>query len=102
MSRLMLVANGSMEQRGIIHKPVHVHLLLHRMIFLRCKIVHPILVKATLQPALHRVTTNMREWEARPGMIWACCAVAGRAGMPSIPCEWSARACHLGGGQRWA
>jgi hypothetical protein len=24
---------------------------------------------------------EMRECEARPGMIWACCAEAGRAGM---------------------
>jgi hypothetical protein len=23
--------------------------------------------------------TEMREWKARPGMIWACCAEAGRA-----------------------
>jgi hypothetical protein len=43
-------------------------------------IVHPILVKAILQPTLHRVTTKMREWEVRPGMMWACHAMAGRAG----------------------
>ncbi len=47
-------------------------------------IVHPILVKETLQPALHRVTTEMREWEARPGMMWVCHAEAGRAGMSSV------------------
>jgi hypothetical protein len=84
MAWLMLVADSGMGQRGIIHKPVRVHLPLHRMILLQCVIVHPILVKATLQPALHRVTSEMREWEARPGMMWVCCAAEGRAGMLSM------------------
>ncbi len=61
MARLMLVANGGMGQRGIIRKPVRVHLLPQRMILVECVIVHPILVKATLQPALYRVTMEMRE-----------------------------------------
>ena len=84
MAWLMLVAGGGVGQRGIIHKPVRVHLLPHRMILPQCVIVHPILVKATLQSTLHRVTTEMREWEARPGMMWECHAAAGRAGMSSM------------------
>jgi hypothetical protein len=34
-----------------------------------------------LQYALHRVTMEMREWEARPGMMWVCHAEAWRVGM---------------------
>ena len=35
-------------------------------------------VKVTVHPALHIVTTERREWDARPGMIWAAHAPAGR------------------------
>ncbi len=66
---LLLVVNGGVGQRGIIHNPLRVHLLPHIMMLPRYMIVHSILVKATLQPALHRVMTEMREWEARPGMM---------------------------------
>jgi hypothetical protein len=68
-------------QRGILHNPVQVLLLLQRITLLRYMIMHPILVKMTLQPALHKVTTVMSEWEARPGMIWVRWAEAGRAGI---------------------
>jgi hypothetical protein len=82
---LLFAVDGGVGQRGIIHNPIRVHLLWQRMTLLRYVIlVHPILVKTTLQPALHRVTMEMREWEARPGMIWACCAEAGRAGMSRV------------------
>jgi hypothetical protein len=84
MAVLMLAVDGSMGQRGIIHNPVQVQLLPQRMILPPYVIVHPILVKATLHPVLHRITTEMREWEARPGMMWACHAKAGRAGMLSV------------------
>jgi hypothetical protein len=72
---------GGVGQRGIIHNPVWVHLLPQRITLTRYMIVHPILVKTTLQPVLNRVTMEMREWEATPGMIWACHAEAGRVGM---------------------
>jgi hypothetical protein len=79
---LLFADNVGVGQRGIIHNAaVRVHLLSQRITLLRYMIVLPILVKLTLQPALHRVTTKMREWEARPGMIWACCAEVGRAGI---------------------
>jgi hypothetical protein len=84
MAGLMLVVDGGMGQRGIIHNPVRVHLLPQRMILLQYVIVHPILVKATLQPTLHRVTMEMRKWKARSGMMWACRAKVGRAGMSSL------------------
>ncbi len=84
MAGLMLAVDGGMGQRGIIHNPVRVHLLLQRMILLQYVDVHPILVKATLQPMLHRITTEIKEWQARLGMMWACCAKAGRAGMSSM------------------
>ena len=70
--------------RGIIHRPVLVHLLAHRTMRPRYEIVHPILVKAISQPALQSVTTEMREWEARLGMMWAWVAASGSAGMSNV------------------
>ncbi len=84
LARLLFADDGGVEQRGIIHNPVRVHLLPQRITLPRYVIVHPILVKMTLQPALHRVTTEIREWEARPEMIWACCADTGRAGISRV------------------
>jgi hypothetical protein len=45
MGGLILAVYGSMGQRGIIHNPVQIHLLLQRMILPWYLIVHPILVK---------------------------------------------------------
>ncbi len=61
MAKLMLVNNGGVRQRGIIHNPVRVHLLPQRMILPQYVIVHPILVKTKLQPTLHRVMMETRE-----------------------------------------
>jgi hypothetical protein len=43
--------------------------------------VHPVLVKCTVHPALHRVTTDRNECEARPGIMWEARALGGREGM---------------------
>jgi hypothetical protein len=80
----LFAVSGGVGQRGIIHNPVRVHLVPQIITLPRFMIVHPILVKTTLQPALHRVTTEIWEWEARLGMIWACCTEAGRAGMSRV------------------
>jgi hypothetical protein len=45
---------------------------------------HPILVKVMVQPALHIVTTDRREWDARPGMMWAFMAAAGSSGISRV------------------
>jgi hypothetical protein len=58
-----------MGWRGIIHNPVRIHLLPHRIVHPRYLIEHPIFVNSTLHPALHSVTTLMREREANPGMM---------------------------------
>ena len=42
------------------------------------------MVKAILQPALQSVTTKMREWDAKLGMMWARRATAGSAGMSNM------------------
>jgi hypothetical protein len=42
-------------------------------------IVYPILVKWMVHPALHKLTTDRSECEARPGMMWA--ARGGNEGM---------------------
>jgi hypothetical protein len=46
--------------------------------------VQLIFVKVTVYPTLHMVTTERREWDARPGMIWAACVLAGRSGRSSV------------------
>jgi hypothetical protein len=43
-----------------------------------------ILVKVTVHPALHMVTTKRRECDDRPGMLWAACALAGRSGRSRV------------------
>ena len=43
-----------------------------------------IFVKVTVHPALHMVTTERREWDDRPGMIWAARAPAGRSGRSRV------------------
>ena len=43
-----------------------------------------IFVKVTVHPALHMVTTERREWDARPGMIWAARAPVGRSGRSRV------------------
>jgi hypothetical protein len=63
--------------RGIIHSPVHVHLLPHRIVLPRCVIVHPIFVKWTLHLVFVNVTTETRECNASPGMMCACRSAAG-------------------------
>ena len=69
---------------GINHSPVRVHLLAHRTMRPRCKMVHSVLMNALLQPALHSVTTKMREWDAKLGMMWAWQAAGGSAGMSNV------------------
>ena len=63
---------------GIIHRPVVVHLCPQTIIFPLCLIVHPILVKMTSHPALHRLTTEISECDARCGSTCACRAFSGK------------------------
>ncbi len=69
---------------GIIHSPVLVHLLPHSIVRPLYLIVHPILLNVTSQPALQRLTTEMRECDARLGSMWACRACSGRASMSNL------------------
>jgi hypothetical protein len=81
---LVGVVGGVVALRGIIQSPVRVHLLAHSTMRLRYDMVHPVLVKAISQPALQSVTTKMREWDAKLGMMWARQAAAGSAGMSNV------------------
>jgi hypothetical protein len=45
---------------------------------------HQILVKVMVQPALHIVTTDRRECNARPGMMWAFLAATGSSGRSRV------------------
>ncbi len=86
------VVGGILICRGIIHNPVHMHLLPHRIVRSRCVIVHPIFIKRTLHPALLSLTTLKRECNAKPGMMWARSGVAGRSGKSNLQvcldCTW--------------
>jgi hypothetical protein len=42
--------------------------------------VQLIFVKVTMHPALHMVTTERKEWDARPGMMWAALVPTGSVG----------------------
>ena len=72
------VAWASELLRGTIHKPVLVHLCPQVIVRPQYTMVQLIFVKVTVHPALNIVTTERREWDARPGMIWAAHAPAGR------------------------
>jgi hypothetical protein len=61
----------SAHLRGAIHKPVLVHLCPQTIVWPRYTMVQLIFVKVTVHPPLHIVTTERREWDARPGMILA-------------------------------
>jgi hypothetical protein len=71
-------------RRGTIHKPVLVHLCPHTIVRPRYTMVQLIFVNVTVHPALHMVTTERREWDARPGMMWAAHASAGRSGRSRV------------------
>ncbi len=81
IGRALAVACSGMRAgemaRGIIHRPVRMHLLPHRIVLPRCVIVHLIFVKWTMHPTFVNVTTETRECNASPGMMCACRAAAG-------------------------
>jgi hypothetical protein len=64
-----VVDGGMLGASGIIHNPVRIHLLLHRIVRPRCVTVHPILVKRTLHPVLQSVTTLTSKFDANPGIM---------------------------------
>ena len=65
---------------GTIHKPVLVHLLPVSTILPLYLTMQPILLKVTSQPALHSLTTDSRECDAKPGMMWPSRAFVGNLG----------------------
>ncbi len=67
--------------RGIIQRPVCVHLCPHTMMRPWYTMVQPILVKVMVHLALHIVTTDSNECKARLGMICAAWALDCRASM---------------------
>jgi hypothetical protein len=77
---------ASEHLRRTIHKPVLVHLCPQTIVRPRYTMVQLIFVKDTVHPPLHMVTTERREWDARPGMIWAARApAAGVSGLYLVP-----------------
>ena len=78
------VAWASEPLSGIIHKPILVHLCPQTIVRPQFTMVQLIFVKVTVHPALNMMTTERREWDARPGMIWAAHAPAGRSGRSRV------------------
>jgi hypothetical protein len=66
---VVVVIGGILGTRDISHKPVCMHLLLHRIVWPQCIMIHPILVKRTLHPVLLSVTTLPSECNANPGIM---------------------------------
>ncbi len=69
MSDEVVGAVGLHGVRRIIHSPICVHLWLHTMVWPQYMIMHPIFVKVMVHPALHIITMERKECEARPGMM---------------------------------
>ncbi len=65
----MVVGGVVFSAKGIIHRPLRVHLWLQTIIWPRYMIVQPILEKVTVHPALHIVMADRSKWEARPGIM---------------------------------
>ena len=70
VTKLVVVAVGVVSS-GTIHRPVVIHLLPSSTSCPRYRISTPIpnLVNETSHPASHSFTTEMSEYEARPGMM---------------------------------
>jgi hypothetical protein len=75
-----LIAWTPVFVRGILHRPMGVHLLPQIMVRQRQLMVQLIFVKVTMHPALHIVMMESSECDARPGITWTARAPAGRSG----------------------
>jgi hypothetical protein len=65
----MIVGGVVFSAKGIIHRPVRVHLWPQTIVLPRYTNVQPILEKVMVHPALHIVTTDRSKWETMPGII---------------------------------
>jgi hypothetical protein len=87
IGRALAVACSGMRAgdvvRGIIHRPVRVHSLPHRIVLPWCMIVHPNFMKWTSHLAFVKVGTKTRECDASPGLMCACRATARSIGRVS-------------------
>ncbi len=88
----MDVGGVVISAKGIIHRPVRVHLWPQMIVLPRYMIVQPILEKVTVHPALHIVMMDRSECKARPGIMRAPHAPGGNEGMSSmhlwVECTW--------------
>ncbi len=64
-----MVVGGVVLAKGIIHRPLRVHLWPQTIVLPQYTIVQPILEKVMVHPALHIVTMDRSKWEARPGIM---------------------------------
>ncbi len=89
----MVVGGVVFSAKGIIHRPIRVHLWPQILLLLWYTIVQPILEKVTVHPTLHIVTMDRSKCKARPGIMRAVRAPGGNEGMSSmhvwVECTWS-------------
>jgi hypothetical protein len=65
----MVVGGVVFSAKGIIHRPVRVHLWPQTIVRPRYMIVQPILEKVMMHLALLIVTMYRSKWETRPGIM---------------------------------
>ncbi len=65
----MEVGGVVISAKGIIHRPVRVHLWPQMIVLLRYTIVQPILEKVTVHPGYHIVIMDRSKCKARPGIM---------------------------------
>ncbi len=65
----MVVGGVVFSAKGIIHRPVYVHLWPQMIVLPWYMIVQPLLEKVTMYPTLHIVTMDKSKWETRPGVM---------------------------------
>ena len=72
--------------KGIAHRPDVVGLRWPcRVLPLACVIVHNVLLKVAVYPALHSWPNERREVSLRSGTVKACVALCGRFGSGKLP-----------------
>ena len=65
----MVVGGVVFSAKGIIHRPVRMHLWPQMIVLPQYTIVQLILEKVMVHPALHIVTTDRSKCKARPGIM---------------------------------
>ncbi len=80
----IVVGDAVFSAKGIIHRPLRLHLWPQTIVRPWYMIVQSNLEKLRVHPPLHIVMVERSKWEVRPGIMWAACALGGNEGMLSV------------------